>query len=134
GDSMLFSYTKSANAKPQTSSEVLRRDALINDMVAPFLTSHWDALMKGQTVKSRHIVVPRRETIGFSFVKFTETTRRGEPVVIIKMEATSPLIAAVVDPLIFVMEKTGKRHILEYVGRTTPKIREGNKWKDLDAV
>jgi hypothetical protein len=24
--------------------------------------------------------------------------------------------------------------VLQYVGRTTPKLKEGNKWKELDAL
>ncbi len=32
------------------------------------------------------------------------------------------------------MEKNPTNRVLQYVGRTTPKIRVGTSWKDLDAV
>ena len=50
------------------------------------------------------------------------------------MEPTSLVIAALVDPLYFTVEKNGPHRVLEYVGRTTPKIERNGKWKDLDAV
>ena len=130
---LVFSYG-AAKGRPQTRTETLQKDTLIDDMVAPFLMDHWEALMKGQEARCRYIVVPRRETIGFKFTKQSEATKQGQKVVIIKMEPTSPIIAAMVDPLFFTIQKEGKRRILEYVGRTTPKVREGSKWKDLDAV
>jgi hypothetical protein len=50
------------------------------------------------------------------------------------MEATSRVIALLVDPLFFTIEKAPSHRVLEYEGRTTPKTKSGNKWKDLDAV
>ena len=50
------------------------------------------------------------------------------------MEATSVIIAALIDPIRLTMEKEGRHHVLQYVGRTAPKIKNGNKWNDLDAV
>ncbi|MGZ4988454.1 MAG: hypothetical protein ACXWBP_10445, partial [Limisphaerales bacterium] len=73
-------------------------------------------------------------TVGFEFVKQRETTVRGMPVVIVKMSASSMLIAALIDPLIFTIEKNGGHRVLEYDGITTPKIQRGGKFKDLEAV
>jgi hypothetical protein len=67
-------------------------------------------------------------------MKDSESILHGQQVVRIKMEPTSFLIKQLVDPLLFVVEKGGKHHILQYIGRTTPLIRDGNKWKDLDAT
>lgn len=111
-----------------------QRDTLNNEMVGLFLASHWDALMKGLEVKCRFIVVPRRETVGFRFIKESESRSRGKPIVILRMEPTSPVIRALVDRLHFKVEKEGAHRLLEYSGRTTPKIKSGSKWKDLDAV
>jgi hypothetical protein len=80
------------------------------------------------------IVVPRRETVGFTFLKQSETTWRGQEVVTVRMEATSAILGALVDPLFFTIQKAPPHRVLQYVGRTTPKIRAGGKWKDLDAV
>ena len=129
-----FKYTKETGAKEKSHTEELRPDTIQPDMLAPFLVSHWDRLMKGEAVKCRYIVVPRRETVGFSFSKTSETTSGGKPVVVIKMEPSSPIISALVGPLFFTMEKGGQHHVLEYTGRCAPKIRDGKNWKDLDAV
>jgi hypothetical protein len=50
------------------------------------------------------------------------------------MEATSPIIAQLVDPLFFTLEAESPHRVLEYTGRVTPKARVGNKWGDLDAT
>ena len=129
-----FEYQKEPGSTAKTRNEELQPDTVVSDMVAPFLGSHWDALMRGEKVKCRYIVLARRETVGFTFVKESESTSQGKQVAIIKMEATSPIIAALIDPLFFTLEKQGRHHVLEYRGRTTPKTREGSSWKDLDAI
>jgi len=103
-------------------------------MIAPFLTAHWDDLLKGKEVKCRYIAADRAETIGFKFVKHAESIRNGKPVVVFKMSASSFVIAAFVNPIFVTMEKDGDHRVLEYDGRATPKIKDGNTWRDLDAV
>jgi hypothetical protein len=103
-------------------------------MIQAFIATHFDALAKGSAAKFRYIVLSRKETVGFKLVKESETTWHGKPVLRIRMEPTSIIIARLVDPLIFVVEKDGAHHILEYAGRTTPRIKAGNKWKELDAI
>jgi len=131
-----FEYSKdpASRATPRRDSEALQKNTLNNDMVGPFLATHWDALMKGEEVKCRFIVIPRTETVGFRFVKESETQWQGKPIVNLRMDATSPFIRALIDPLHFKIEKNGAHRVLEYSGRTTPKIRSGGKWRDLDAV
>ena len=53
--------------KLEKATETLRPDTLISDMIGPFLADHWTELMKGREVKCRYLVVPRKETIGFTF-------------------------------------------------------------------
>jgi hypothetical protein len=72
--------------------------------------------------------------VGFTFEKVKAEKPGNRDVVIIKMSATSPIISALVDPLYFTIEKGGKYRVLEYQGRTTPKLQVGKKWRDLDAV
>ena len=121
-------------ARPKTSSESLRGDTINSDMVATFLSTHWAELASGTKVRCRYLVVPRRETVGFTFVKDSESTFQGKPVFIIRMEATSLIIAALVDPVLFTVEAGGKHRLLQYVGRVTPKAKKGDDWVDLDAV
>jgi hypothetical protein len=129
-----FEYTKKPGAKPKSDSENLVENTLINDMVGPFLASHWDSLARGEKLKCRYIVVPRTETVGFTLVKDSEAIWHGRKVIIVRMEATSRLVALLVDPLCFTIEQSAPHHVLQYSGRTTPKIQTGSKWQDLDAV
>ncbi len=131
-----FEYSNNAGSdgKPNTDSESLQKETLINDMVGPFLASHWDALIRGHSVKCRYIVVPRTETVGFTFGKGSESKWEGRKVIVIKMAATSPVIAALVDPIFFKVEMNEPHRVFTYEGRTTPKIKAGGKWKDLDAL
>lgn len=133
---LLFDYTKdvASGSKPKTSTEALRNETLTSDMVAAFLAAHWGELSRGEKVKCRYVVVPRRETVGFTFAKESETTVQGRGVVIIRMEATSLIIAQLVDPVLFTVEKDGQHRVMQYVGRVTPKTKAGNKWNDLDAT
>jgi hypothetical protein len=53
---------------------------------------------------------------------------------IVTLQPSSIIIARLVDPLHFVIEKDGQHRVLQYSGRTTPSIRKNGKWDDLDAV
>lgn len=132
--SIVFEYSKAPGAAPKSNTETLVENTLIGDMVAPFLVSHWTELSRGGKIKCRYIVVPRRETVGFTFVEDSEASGQNQDVVIIRMEATSPFVAALVDPAFFTIEISPPHHILQYAGRTVPKIQTGGKWRDLDAV
>jgi len=129
-----FEYAKEPGGRPKVRTEELRENTLIADMVGPFLKSHWEALSRGEAVKCRYIVVPRKETVGFTFTKDAASTWRGRQVIIVRMEATSPLVAALVNPLVFTIEQAPPHRVLQYVGRTTPKVQASGKWKDLDGV
>jgi len=133
---LLFEYItgQGAETKKKLNSEALDKETLVDDMIPAFITSQWGALMSGSAAKFRYIALSRAETVGFKLVKESETTWKGVQVVRIKMEPTSMIIAQLVDPLFFVVEKNEPHRVLEYIGRTTPLIKKGNKWADLDAV
>ena len=121
------------NAKTKTDSETLQRDTLVGDMIPYFIVTHWNELGRGDAVNFRFVAQSRLETVGFKLVKESEVTWRGKPALRLRMEASNFVIAQLVDPLFFIVEKGGAHRVLEYIGRTTPKKRDGEKWKDLDA-
>ena len=121
------------DAKKKTDSETLQADTLVADMIAPFINAHWNKLMRGEPATFRFIASSRLETVGFKLVKEAEVTWRGQPALRLRMEPSSFVIAQIVDPLFFIVEKGGEHRVLEYAGRTTPRLRDGSKWKDLDA-
>lgn len=132
--SIEFGYIREAGGRGKLRTEVLQDQTLVADMTGLFLASHWDALWRGEKVKCRFIVVPRCQTVGFDFIKDSATTRGGRDVLIVRMEASSLFVGALVEPLFFTMEQAPPHRVLEYFGRTTPKIPERGKWKDLDAL
>jgi hypothetical protein len=125
-----FSFTR--NGKTETSEE----DAVDNLITGPttmdFLERHWKELLAGETVSSRFAVIARKETVGFKFFKEAEEERGGRRVVRLKMKPTSIVIAALVDPLVFWIDRETV-HLVEVRGRTLPMARVGDRWKDLDA-
>jgi hypothetical protein len=127
-----FEYTERPGTNAKQAEEPSRPDTLVTDMIPPFLLAHWERLMRGEEVKCRVIVIQRRETVGFTFRKVSSRAEAGK--VVVKMSASSAIIAALVEPVFFVIEQDAPHHILEYSGRTTPKIKKGNSWKDLEAV
>ncbi len=127
-----FEYAEKPGMKAKRAEEPLRSDTLVTDMIPPFLLTRWDQLMRGEDIKCRLVVVQRRETVGFTFHKTSSSSEPGN--VVINMSASSAIIAALVDPVSFVIERDAPHHILEYSGRTTPKIKTGNSWKDLEAL
>jgi hypothetical protein len=133
---IVFRYTKdtSRQAAPENRTEPLLADTLVNDMVGRFLAAHWHQLIRGEKVSCRMIVVPRLETIGFTFKKESECQWHGRKVVVLKMEPSSLLIYMLVDPLHFIVERDPPHRVLQYTGRTPPKVSEHGQWKDLDAL
>lgn len=129
-----FTYTPEPGGRARTRTEDLAENTLIADMVGPFLTAHWEALARGDKVKCRYLVVPRRETVGFTFVKDSEAKWHGRDVLLIRMEPSSKWVATLVAPLFFTLEQAPPHRVLQYAGRTTPKVQISGKWKDLDAV
>ncbi len=127
-----FNYTVAAVKK--TGSEKFLPEILVSDMVGPYIVAYWDALVNGATVKCRLVAASRAETVGFKFFKESESTWHGKPVLIVKLEASSIIIARLVDPLYFVIEKESPHRIFQYTGRTTPSILKNGKWEDLDAT
>jgi hypothetical protein len=130
-----FDYTTGLGsaAKISHASESVEQETLVDDMIPVFIGGHWDQLMKGAPARFRFVVLSRRETIGFKLVKDSETVWHGIAAVRLRMEPTSFIIAQLVDPIFFIVEKDRRHRFLEYQGRTTPLIRTGDKWKDLDA-
>lgn len=128
GDKIYFTLTK--DGKTKQDDEIFEGNTVSTDETFPFIQKNWDLLMKGETLNIRFPVISRLETVGFKFFK----DREDDKYVYIKMKPSSFVIAALVKPLTFKIEKDGERRLMEVDGRVTPKRREGNSWKDLDAI
>ena len=126
----LFSYTK--NGKTKTDDESAPENIVVGPTLVEYLQKHRERLLKGEKIEVRYAVLDRLETVGFQLFKVGEEKIDGKDVVQVKMKPTSFIISALVDPVHFKFYTDGLR-IVEVVGRTSPKRKVGEKWKDLDA-
>ncbi|HEV2437419.1 MAG TPA: hypothetical protein VG077_15615 [Verrucomicrobiae bacterium] len=118
---------------PKGYAQNLPPDIVFDDTLYPFMMAHWDELMRGNTVNFRFISFEWGRTFAFHLVKTAESAQHGRTVEQIRMAPDSLFVAALVDPLIFTVEKDSPHRMVSYIGRTTPRIQRGNSWKYLDA-
>ena len=129
---IFISYGHGLNP-PKGDAQNLPPDAVVDDTLYPFMMAHWDDLMRGNAVKFRFISFEWERTFAFCLVKTAESVQNGRTVEEIRMEPASLLVAPLIDPLVFTVEKNSPHRILSYLGRTTPRIKKGKSWKYLDA-
>lgn len=111
----------------------LPKDTLIDDSIYPFMLAHWDELMRGTAAKFRFVSLEWETTFAFKLTKTGETRLDGVPVVILRMEPSNPVLGKFINPIIFNVQKDSPHRVIEYLGRTTPRIKSGKTWKPLDA-
>jgi len=121
-------------AKKASNDETQQGVVLVNDMIPGFLVANWDALMQGRVVRLRYLVIPRLETIEFKLEKTEQTQLEGRSIVRIRMRPASRVSQMMIDPIVFTVEPKAPHRILQYSGRTTPRIQRGTRWHELDAV
>ena len=126
-----FEYKK--NGEKDEDDEKYKDNLLVSDEVVPYLRKNWSKLLEGNDVDIRYVVLDRKETVGFTFKLEKKTTWEGKEAILIKMSPSSIFIKALVKPLFFTMT-IGDKQLQRLDGRTTPKIKTNNEWKDLDAV
>lgn len=125
-----FSLTKGGSTS--IVKERLEEPFVTSGGMTRFIKANWQDLVNGKAVKLRYGVWYRQDTVGFEFKKVSESGEGASKRVVLKYKPTSFLIAALVDPLEFVINGDGTR-ILELRGRVAPKIKKGDDFKDLDA-
>jgi hypothetical protein len=119
--------------KTKTSSTSAGPDLIAGPTLANFLRANWSKLMGGEKIKARFVALERAEAVGFEYFKDGESEVNGQKAVVIKMKPSSFLIAALVNPIKLYFTPDGKK-LLQFEGRTLPKIKSGDKWKDLEAL
>jgi len=130
---IVITHGKDGETKKAGTTDDLEPDTLVDDTIYPFILAHWDQLMQGGTVKFRLVSLEWEKTFGFKLVRAGESVVDGKTVVLVRMELTNALLAEFMNPVFFRLEKDGAHRLVEYLGRTTPRIRSGKSWKYLDA-
>lgn len=124
-------FKNELGGKIETDEEDLTDNLVVGPSLVSYLKEHWADLLKGNEISVRYAALDRKETVGFNLFKIEEGKKDGRDVMVVKMKPSSFIIAALVKPLIFIFDKpTG--NLVEIRGRTLPKQKVGNGWKDLD--
>ncbi len=126
-----FEYEDSKGNK-RKDSEKIKGQVVCSANFLPFVKEQWDRILTGQDVDVRFAVWDRLETVGFTIKKMGEQMYEGKKLIELRMKPTSFVIAALVDPLYFLVDAESKDLRL-MKGRVPPKQLVGGSWKDLDA-
>ncbi len=126
---MRFSVTRAGQTEVKERS--LPENLVVGPSLVPFIQQHWSDLQGLRKVQAQLAVLDRMDTYGFEFMKVRELQFEGRNAVLIRMSASSTLIAAVVHPTYLTVLPDGSR-ILEVKGRMLPKRRVGSRWEDFE--
>ena len=131
-----FEYQTGSGPKVKKASndETQQGVVLINDMIPGFLVANWDDLMQGRAVRFRYLIISRLETIEFKLEKTEQTQLEERSVVRFRMRPTNRISQMMIDPIVFTVERDAPHRILQYPGRTSPRIQRGTRWQELDAL
>lgn len=121
------------NGKTKTSSEKRSDLPLVSTLnFGRFIQESWSQIISGKKVEFRLLVWDRMETVGFQMVGHGLKQIRGKNCYAVEMQASTFLIRQLVDPIQMCYQEDGKR-IFDLFGRVAPKLKVGDKFKDLDA-
>lgn len=123
---LFFTYTD--HGKKSTKWENAKPDTLVSASLCPFLESHWDDLMAKKDVKFYYAVWYRQETVQFKF--FYDKEEGGN--VTFQMVPTNIFYRSLVNPLFITYKKSNKK-LVSIKGRTVPKVKKKDAWRDFDA-
>jgi hypothetical protein len=118
------SYRFRTTDKEETDSESIDGNMIVPDMVQGVVTKHWDELMKGDTVKTRFLVLERQDSYGFKFFKDEERELNGMAVVDFILKPSSIFIAAVAPKIRITMEKAAPHRTVEMDGILPVRVPE----------
>jgi hypothetical protein len=107
--------------------ETVSLPVVVGPTLYGFVFQNWEKLLSGDSVDFRFAVISRLETVGFILQKVISS----DNLVRIRMKASSPFIALIVDPIYFTF--SADRHLVSLEGRVPTKLKRGNSWVDLDA-
>lgn len=130
---LTINYGHDGTPEKGGSTEDLPKDTLVDDSIYPFILMHWDELNKDTSVKFHFVSLEWEKTFAFKLAKTGEGTVDQKKVVFIRMEPANLFLSQFMNPVNFSIEKEGLHRVLEYTGRTTPRIKSGKNWKYLDA-
>ena len=131
---LIISHGSDRSSKIASRTEDLSPNTLIDDTVYPFILSHWQLLEHGAIEKFQFVSLGWDRTFGFKVFKTGTSVLDGQAVLRLTMQPSNFFIARMVKPIRLSIEQQMPHRLLEYVGRTTPRVKTGGSWKYLNAV
>lgn len=134
---VFFSFT--SRNKKTTSSMDIEENMIAVDGLPKLITDNWMKIVAEEEVKFRFLLSEIKDTVGFKIFRNRELKYNGEDAVELKMKPSSIFIAAVVDPLFFIVAKNAPHNILFSKGRLPVRraIQENpsdrDHWRAIDA-
>jgi hypothetical protein len=122
-----FSIRKNGIVK--TKETDLPDNLVIGPSFVPFFQQHWKEIMSEKKVPVRLAVLDYMDTFGFEFEKVKSENETHS--VLVRMRATSIFVAAMVNPVYFLVQSDGSK-IIEMKGRMLVKIKDGNSLRDFE--
>jgi len=113
--------------RERRAQEIVTLPVVVGPTLYGFIYQNWERLLSGDKVDFRFAVISRLETVGFVLQKVSSS----DNLVRIRMKASSPFIALMVDPIYFTFSPD--RRLVSLEGRVPTKLQKGNGWVDLDA-
>jgi len=126
GDQVRFEHFD--GTKHRSSVERWQGTVVTGPTLVGYVVRHLEELRAGKALRVRFAVLERLETIGFELR--AAPAQPGQTRVV--MTPSSFLVGLLVDPVSFTFE-TATAKLVRLEGRVPPKVRSGDRWRDLDA-
>jgi hypothetical protein len=130
GGEVSFVITRGHNVT--RSSDRWTNETRIIDEIPDYIRKHWSALLAGETLQIRFVVMFRGEIIPFRIYKQATIDQDGTPAVVIRLRPSNWIIAKFVRPVDLLFRNDEPRTLVEMTGPLPVKIQRGSKWVDLD--
>jgi hypothetical protein len=130
GGRVSFLVTRGNNVT--RSSDRWTDETRIIDEIPDYIRKHWSALLAGETLQIRFVVMFRGEIIPFQIYKQATIDQNGTLAVVIRLRPSNWIIARFVRPVDLLFRSDERRTLVEMTGPLPVKIQRGSKWVDLD--
>ena len=128
GDEILF--VQELGGRRRERREKFDATVTVGPTIIPYIQQHWDALMNGREIRTRHCVLDHVRSFTFRLV--LDRTRPAPPGLrMIRMTAVNPTVRAVVSPAYFLLTSDG-RSLESVTSRVLPRVADGEGGRPVE--
>ena len=123
-----LTFTLVEDGKSSVTTEQVSAPVVSGPTMFGYIVTHWNELMRGESLPIRFVIIERKETIGFKLARVDAPVGRTA----IRMTPSNWLMKLAVPSTSFEFD-TATRKVLEYTGRVPPMEVVNGALKTLDA-